>query len=165
MSACLRKESAIAYAVMLEGNPFKLTFRRTKAHRDAQEVGGNVLPLVPASDVADLMTALDEAASNGFVPGQELDRLIAARTRLNATAGGASNEYWSSLAVAHDTQAAAHRLYASVCRHSGRTDDATQAAIAHNDTQAGYFAKRADEARAMGAAVLWATADDEVTGA
>lgn len=55
--------------------------------------------------------------------------------------------YWQQLTKAHETQAKAHRRYAEALRTSGRTDELTLTAISHNDTQAGYFDKRADEAR------------------
>jgi hypothetical protein len=62
-----------------------------------------------------------------------------------------ATHYWEKLAAAHDAQALAHRLYAEAARKSGRSDETTLATISHNDVQSGYFAKRADEARANAA--------------
>lgn len=57
-----------------------------------------------------------------------------------------ATHYWEKLAEAHTAQALAHELYAEAARLSGRSDEANQAVISHNEVQRGYFAKRASEA-------------------
>lgn len=141
--------AAMAFAVIVDGKIQHLALREHKARRCAQHLGGMVVPMIGAPEVARLLYAIDAAAGLGFVPGDELNELIDSRDQLAPVIDVSPRAYWHRLAEAHAAQATAHRLYALACRNANRIDDQVQNAIAHNDTQAGYFAARAAEARSM----------------
>lgn len=141
--------AAMAFAVVVDGKIRHMVVREHKARRAAISLGGVVVPMIGTPEVSRLLHSLDTAAGLGFVPGDELNELVDSREQLGPVIDGSPRSHCLRLADAHATQAAAHRLYALACRNSGRTDDATLNAIAHNDTQAGYFAARAAEARSL----------------
>lgn len=141
----------MAFGLLVDGKLARLCFRQHKATKAARELGAVVVPMIGAHNVRRLIAAIDRASGLGFVSGAEMDELLATRNEIERDLGATPTDHFEQLALAHDTQATAHRLYLLACRNSGRDDDETAAAIAHNATKADYFARLASEARAMGA--------------